>query len=303
MCRRLCALVTVVVVLDSVLVSMAAAGDPTFLGWWKFDEGSGTVAKDSSGNGYDGTVYDAAWVTGTLGGALEFTGSEYVDVPAESWSTIEMQASVAFWAYGDPDSQPQSNFIFGAFSDPAENTARKMSAHVPWGNGNVYFDTGGPGYDRIQKAADPADYEGTWTHWTFVKNAETGDQQIYLNGELWHSGSGMTQTMDGVTKFTIGTKPSLAEGWYQGMIDDFRLYGRALTAEELPDIMLGKGPGTGLAGTPSPDNEGTDVPRDVPLEWTAGEFAVTHDVYLGTVFDDVNDASRGDPMDVLLSQG
>jgi Concanavalin A-like lectin/glucanases superfamily len=301
--KQVCVLTFLVFVLSVALASVAAAADTGLVGWWKFDDGAGAVAKDSSGNGYDGTVYDAAWVAGNLGGALDFSGAEYVDVPPESWSTIVTQATVCFWAYGDPDFQPQANFIFGAFSDPANNEARRMSAHVPWSSGTVYFDTGGPGYNRIDKAGDPADYEGTWTHWTFLKNADTGDQQIYINGVLWHSGTGMTNTMEGVTKFTIGTKPSLAEGWYQGMIDDFRLYDRALTVDELPDIMLGKGPGMGLAGAPSPESEATDVPRDVVLGWTASEFAVTHDVYLGTAFDDVNDASRAGSMDVLVSQG
>ena len=284
------------------LAGVAAAGDPSLVGWWKFDDGAGTVAKDSSGNGYDGTVYDAVWVDGHLGGALEFAGAEYVDVPPESWSTIVTQATVCFWAYGDPDSQPQANFIFGAFSDPANNEARKMSAHVPWSDGNLYFDTGGPGYNRISQAADAADYEGTWTHWTLLKNADTGDQQVYINGVLWLSGTGMTNTMEGVTKFTIGTKPSLAEGWYYGMMDDFRLYDRALDVSELPDIMLGKGPGMELADNPSPATEATDVLRDTVLAWEAGEFAATHDVYLGTVFDDVNTASRDNPLDVLVSQ-
>jgi hypothetical protein len=208
-------------------------GVPAPVGHWTFDDGDGTVALDSSGNGYDGTVDLATWETGRLGSALGFDGTAHVDVPAEAWSTVVTQATVAFWAYGDPAAQPQSNFIFGAFSDPADNNARKMSAHVPWGNGNVYFDTGGPGYDRISKAGDPADFAGTWTHWTFVKNADTGDQQIYINGELWHSGTGMTQTMDGVTKFTIGTKPSLAEGWFTGMIDEVKLYNTALSQEEI----------------------------------------------------------------------
>jgi concanavalin A-like lectin/glucanase superfamily protein len=305
--KQACVLTFLVFVLSAALASVAAAADSGLVGWWKFDDGAGAVAQDSSGNGYDGTVYDAAWVDGNLGGALDFSGAEYVDVPPESWSTIETQATVCFWAYGDPDFQPQANFIFGAFSDPANNEARKMCAHVPWSDGTIYFDSGGTDvageYNRISQAGDAADYEGTWTHWTFLKNADTGDQQVYINGVLWNSGTGMTQPMSGVTKFTIGTKPSLAEGWYQGMIDDFRLYDRALDVSELPDIMLGKGPGLEMAGTPSPEPEAIDVPRDVVLGWTAGEFAVTHDVYLGTAFDDVNDASRANPMDVLLSQG
>jgi len=45
------------------------------------------------------------------------------------------------------------------------------------------------------------------------------------------------------------------------------------------------------ASDPSPANEATDVPRDVVLNWTPGEFADQHDVYFGTSFDDVNNAT------------
>ncbi len=58
-----------------------------------------------------------------------------------------------------------------------------------------------------------------------------------------------------------------------------------------------------LAGDPNPDDGVTDVPRDVVLSWSAGEYAVTHDVYFGTSFDDVNAAGRGNPLGVLLSEG
>ncbi|MHC4519184.1 MAG: sugar-binding protein, partial [Planctomycetota bacterium] len=57
------------------------------------------------------------------------------------------------------------------------------------------------------------------------------------------------------------------------------------------------------AAEPSPADGAVDVPRDVALGWKAGEFANTHDVYFGTVFDDVNAASRSNPLDVLLSEG
>ncbi len=58
-----------------------------------------------------------------------------------------------------------------------------------------------------------------------------------------------------------------------------------------------------LAGSPSPADEATDVPREVILSWTAGMSAATHDVYFGTAFDDVNAVSRANPMGVLVSQG
>jgi hypothetical protein len=58
-----------------------------------------------------------------------------------------------------------------------------------------------------------------------------------------------------------------------------------------------------VAKTPSPVDTAMDVPRDVVLSWGPGESADTHDVYLGTDFADVNDASRADPRGVLISQG
>lgn len=57
------------------------------------------------------------------------------------------------------------------------------------------------------------------------------------------------------------------------------------------------------AYAPNPAPDADDVWRDSSLSWTPGEFASTHDVYLGTAFDDVNDASSANPMDVLVSSG
>jgi Concanavalin A-like lectin/glucanases superfamily/F5/8 type C domain len=69
---------------------------------------------------------------------------------------------------------------------------------------------------------------------------------------------------------------------------------------EIQQIMIGVPPGP--ASGPSPAEGATDVPRDATLGWTPGEFAQTHDIYLGTSFDDVNEASRSDPRGVLVSQ-
>ncbi|HOW73738.1 MAG TPA: discoidin domain-containing protein [Phycisphaerae bacterium] len=52
-----------------------------------------------------------------------------------------------------------------------------------------------------------------------------------------------------------------------------------------------------------PADGATDVPRDTGLSWTAGEAIVAHDVYLGTTFADVNDATRTNAQGVLAGQG
>ncbi|MDH7599059.1 MAG: AbfB domain-containing protein [Sedimentisphaerales bacterium] len=58
-----------------------------------------------------------------------------------------------------------------------------------------------------------------------------------------------------------------------------------------------------LASKPAPADKATDVPRDTILEWTAGQFAGTHDVYFGTDLDAVSTATRALPKGVLLSKG
>ncbi|MDI6450388.1 sugar-binding protein [Anaerobaca lacustris] len=58
-----------------------------------------------------------------------------------------------------------------------------------------------------------------------------------------------------------------------------------------------------LSRYPVPEQGAVDVPTDTVLSWSPGKFAASHDVYFGTVFDDVNDATRADPKGVLLSQG
>jgi hypothetical protein len=69
------------------------------------------------------------------------------------------------------------------------------------------------------------------------------------------------------------------------------------------DFILPKGLGSaGAAYEPQPAHEAVDVPADVTLSWTPGVYAATHDVYIGTSFADVNDASRADPEGVLAAQ-
>jgi len=89
--------------------------------------------------------------------------------------------------------------------------------------------------------------------------------------------------------------------------DGFRFDKLVLTIN--PDYTpTGKGPSESLrapllnASNPIAADGATDVPRDATLSWKPGKFANTHDVYFGTVFDDVNNADRTNPLSVLVSQ-
>jgi hypothetical protein len=252
--------------------------DPTLVGWWTFDEGRGTTAVDWSGHGNHGSIMntnDPLWVDGYQITAMDMAGAAYVHVDGDSWSTIENEATIAMWVYGDPAQMPQNNSAFWAH----DGGNRVAQAHIPWSDGNVYFDTGGSGYNRINKAATPGEYQGSWRHWTFVKNATTGEQLIYLDGVLWHSGTGLTLPMVNVTSFAIGSAND-GGNIFPGMIDDVRLYNKALTVEEIQQVMLGN---TKLAGSPVPDIGAIVDIRDIgSLSWSAGDTAASHDVYFGT---------------------
>ncbi len=86
--------------------------------------------------------------------------------------------------------------------------------------------------------------------------------------------------------------------------NEVRLWKGALTPDEIEKYhrMGPDGINPNIAVAPSPADGATDVPREVSLGWGAGESAATHDVYLGTSFADVDAASRGNALGVLVSQ-
>ena len=90
------------------------------VGYWSFDEGTGDIVHDTSGNGNDGTIYgDATWTTGVSGGALSFDGiDDYVEIPDVS-DFIFKDESVTFSAWVQIMDNPDlyRTFIFLGDSD------------------------------------------------------------------------------------------------------------------------------------------------------------------------------------------
>ena len=163
---------------------------------------------------------------------LNIDGANYASVCVDTLpGLINDEITICFWQYGDPNIQPQSDYLF-----EAKNiyNRRVLGSHLPWSNGNVYWDAGSDGwnYDRIEKAAQSTEYAGKWNHWAMTKNTNTGYMRIYLNGQLWQFGTNKTLSMAGITKFNIGA--SMSDGGnYDGFIDDFAVFN-----VELPDTII-----------------------------------------------------------------
>lgn len=169
--------------------------------------------------------------------ALLFEPGDKLTLPTGVGSALSKQVTIAFWSYGNPQRLPANHNAFEAYDARGR---RVLNAHVPWSDGTVYWDAGrndGQGPDRISKAATPQQYEGGWHHWAFVKNAETGTMQIYLDGVLFAEGSGKTLGMSSIASFVFGTG---ASGAYPGMLDEIQIWKKALDSATIRTWMTKK---------------------------------------------------------------
>jgi len=108
-----------------------------------------------------------------------------------------------------------------------------LSIHLPWGDGNVYWDCGRP-FNRINKATTLAERSGVH-HWVFTKNPSTGVMNIYLDGNLWHTGGGLTSTMPLLSSVSLGRYDNggFTGYYYPGNIPVAKIYNRELSAGEV----------------------------------------------------------------------
>lgn len=143
-------------------------------------------------------------------------------IPTGNEITIEIVTS---WSGG-----LQNNSIIAGGSGGNQD----LSLHLPWGDGNVYWDFGRP-FNRIVKAIGSSDnYLGNH-HWVVSKNSTTGIMRIFLDGTLWHYGGGQTSTTPLLDSVSIGRydNGSTAAYYYKGDIPVLKIYNKELTPEEV----------------------------------------------------------------------
>ncbi|NVO03524.1 MAG: T9SS type A sorting domain-containing protein [Bacteroidetes bacterium] len=163
--------------------------------------------------------------------SLFFSNTNWVDVPKQAFSNIDSIITVSFWQYGNPAFQPQDNTLFEGL-DSLGN--RVVNVHLPWSDGNVYWDAGNVSgsYDRLNKLAIAANYKGQWNYWSFIKNATTGSMKIYLNGHLWTSSTAKTRAMKGIKTFHIGGGAG-GTMLYDGNVDEFAVWNAELDSNTI----------------------------------------------------------------------
>jgi len=183
---------------------------------------------------FEGTTSSDLGLFANNGYNINLSGNPITDITTASMSTISNEITVSFWAYGDVNDMPANTSIIHATD---ANNQRSFNLHLPWSNSRIYFDCGwlGTGYDRIDKAASVAEIEGQWNHWAVTKNTATGAMKVYLNGSLWHSGTGKTNPIEIVEMVIGGTNSGSFN--YKGQLDEVRIWNKELTATEIADWM------------------------------------------------------------------
>ena len=274
MCKKLICVTSFVLVL--VLTGMSAA-DLTegLVGWWTFDEGTGTVAADSSGNGNDGTLSGPVeWTPdGKIGGALKFTGPyNFVRVPNSPSLNPTREITIAAWI--NP-SWTGNNRILQKSTEGSDSQYRFLKE----GGNNIRLHLPPAANFEVTGHLPP---NGEWTH--LAGTYDHSMIRIYFNATLIGETafSDNMQTSDG--PLFIGTKWSQAPAGdeFNGIMDDVRIYNRALSQSEL--AILGGDP---KAHDPFPADRAVYEDTWATLTWAPGFAASSHDVYMSTNLDDV----------------
>lgn len=225
-----------------LLTTIPVSADVTdgLVGWWKLNEGSGTSAVDSSGQGNTGTLTNGpTWVSGKRAQAVSFDGSDdYIQLPAQLIA-IGNTFTFTAWIYFT-GSLTTRYTVFGQ-----ENAASAFMFEVGQGPGSAGTGRVGSLYSG-QVDADSVSgvlLVNTWTHIAYTKNGTGATSTIYINGRSvgLATNIGLTYSNSSGTK-AIGRR-SAASQVFSGSIDDVRLYNRVLTETEIKAIYM--------AGTPA----------------------------------------------------
>jgi len=254
----------VVVLCAAVLCACAAAAEKGLVAHYTFDEGSGSVVKDRSGNGHDGAIKGAVYVKSPRGYALRFDGvDDVVDFGADDGMIVEGSLTLMVWLKTDSADAPTTHRVI--FGDSAGTINRNLNLRIDYRN-KLCFEWGN-GSKHGFMTADSGVLDGTWRHLALVCDWEARLITLYVDAQPF----AQKEMPIPVSKTAIGKRFIGAWGYgcFKGDIDDIRLYDRALSESEIERIYTSE---TGGAGArPRPAGDSIKVLRTARIEGKAAD--------------------------------
>jgi hypothetical protein len=277
-----------------LVLSVASNTSANLVAHWEFDDGSGATARDSSGNGYDANLIgEPIWVAGQIGGALEFDGTDdYVELPIGPLISSLTNSTFTIWVdFSNEGGSWQRIWDFGTgtivnmFLTPRMGTDGTMRFAIT-------IDT----YNDEDQTTALETLPSGWHHVALTIDPEKNIHSLYLDGELVAQNTSARHTpstLGETNQNWLGRSQYAADGYFDGCLDDFRIYDRVLTPKQIENLFNGITPVFTKAINPVPEDGSYHLNTWANLSWKPGDFAVTHDIYIGDDFDAVNEGAEG----------
>jgi len=253
----------VVAVTAGASVVLALPSSSGLVAHWSFDQSTGTVLNDDSGNGHNGTFASTpTWAAGRLNNALTFNGTDNVALGNITQINGASKATLATWI---------KRGASGADVFVGKQASRQDFGIEAYSDGKVYFDaSNGTNVYGTVSLNDTA-----WHHVALVfDGAQSGNAnrlKAYVDGvqkTLAFSGTVGTTTSSNTTPFNIG---KMSGEYSNGQVDDTWLYARALSQAEIQDLMQPTTPPADILAPSVPANvSATAVSQtQINLTWSA----------------------------------
>ncbi|OHB55552.1 MAG: hypothetical protein A2173_04075 [Planctomycetes bacterium RBG_13_44_8b] len=258
---------------------------PDFVAWWRLDEGQGRDVYDWSGHGNHAKILgNPQWVVGQIDSALSFSGGydELVDCGNPASLNITDTITLSAWVNTNDAGNSEDN----PYVTKGNNSYALR--HTAGNSIGFYIYAGGSPF--LVFYAVTSEFNDTWHH---IAGTYDGSNIIlYIDGESMANTAHTGPIDTGGFNVNIGSDAAQTWMWYNGLIDDVRIYNRALTQQEIQQVMVAK---SEFATRPSPANGSRpDIEDFTSLSWLPGGKAAKHDVYLGTDADAVANAQISD---------
>jgi len=295
MCRKTICMFFSILLVTGLADSASAdlLGDPSLVIYYSFDEISDIVA-DQSGNGYDGVINGEITEDpdGVRGGAAKFASGSYLDLNGPDLSPEHIPTSgMTLAAWIKCDSTGENHAIFNARASDQTWLVHPEARS----NGQFRWLLRANGGTTIFDIRAGAVTWGEWQHFAGTYDKASGKAFLYNDGQVvreenisnpqdiaadWGLGARVGYNIDNARPFT-------------GLMDMFWLFKRALDQDEVKKAMQGEAYPFALSPDPADGAIYPDVWANI--SWSAGDYAVSHDVYFSDNPDEVGEGTPGAP--------
>ncbi|MDO8715791.1 MAG: LamG-like jellyroll fold domain-containing protein, partial [Dehalococcoidales bacterium] len=238
-----------------VMRATVSTAPSNLVGYWKFNEGSGSFASDSSTYNNNGSLINTpVWVPGISGTALNFNGStQYVNITHSSSLDITSALTVAAWVKFDPFTGTLEGIAGKGSPDTAagiSNSGWWLSydnrisqadfGYTAFGNSSGGWAGGGNNFGTV---GDYAFASGTWYHLAFTITGT--EAKLYINGAQYGPTKAISNlSLSDITRSLNIGRPSSDGYYFDGSIDEVKIWNRVLSSVEISAEYGGAPPST-----------------------------------------------------------